>query len=951
MSYQAEANLSALIESTEDLIWSVDLDYRLITYNKALHKKIWDIYGARLKMGVRLHELFSPERTSLWSRFYKRALAQGTFRVEYLLIDGSILELALNPIVVEGKATGISVFGKDITQRIAAESSLQELGKKYRDIFEGAQEGVCQVSPEGKFLTANLAMARMLGYDSPEELISIAGDLAHDVWVNPEDRAQYLLYLEEHGCAQGFECQFKRKDGTPIWVSINDRKVCGPDGCLLYLEGFMEEITERKRTGEALRESEERYRAAFEQAAVGIVHTSFGGKIERCNARFAEIVGYSVDELAGLTFQQLTPPEEMAASQMAIRPLLTGEAESVTWDKRYIRKDGSLTWVRVTTSTQRDKDMHALSHIAIVEDIQAQMEAEKLLTAATEALRLSEERYRTAFQTSIDAININRLEDGKYVDCNRAFLSILGYDRDEVIGRTSQELGIWANPADRQAMAEIVIQNSGFLGHEYQFRKKNGQVFWGEMSASKMEIDGVPCVLSITRDISSAKAAAEEIKSLVFYDALTGLPNRRLLSERLRQALAAGARRNRRQAILFIDLDDFKTLNDTLGHQMGDLLLQEVARRLVATIREADLVCRLGGDELIVMIEDLSDVAEEAAEQAKMVGEKILTEIDQPYMLDGHECHSSASIGIAVSGDLLENANEFLQQADMAMYQAKAAGRNTMRFFSPALQTAVNNRAAMEDDLRQGIKAKQFLLYYQPQVEQDRLTGVEALIRWVHPRQGIMLPDEFIPLAEESRLILQLEEWALETACQQIASWAGHKLTDLLTVAVNVSVLRFRQPEFVEHMLAVLDRTGANPKRLRLEITESMLVENVDEAISKMTELMSHGLRFSLDDFGTGYSSLSYLKRLPLDRLKIDRSFVRDMLADATSGAIAQTIFSLGRAMGISVIAEGVETEEQRGFLAALGCHAFQGFLISPPLSVEQFEAFVQGFDESRGHC
>jgi diguanylate cyclase (GGDEF)-like protein len=471
------------------------------------------------------------------------------------------------------------------------------------------------------------------------------------------------------------------------------------------------------------------------------------------------------------------------------------------------------------------------------------------------------------------------------------------------------------------------------------------------MSASVVEIDGVPCILSITRDISAAKAAENTIRSLAFYDPLTGLPNRRHLTERLRQPLDTSARSGRSHALLLVDLDLFKTLNDTLGHQTGDLLLQEVARRIVACAHEADTVCRLGGDEFVVVLKELSKVAEEAAAQAQAVGEKILAAIEQPCLLEDHECLSTASIGIAVFGDWQDSTDEILQQAEIALYQAKAAGRNTMRFFSPALQAAVNTRAALEEDLRQGIKAKQLLLYYQPQVERGRLTGAEALVRWKHPRRGIVPPNDFIPLAEESRLILPLGDWVLEAACAQIALWAGRKETAHLSVAVNISALQFRQPSFVEQALATLSRTGANPGNLRLELTESMLVDNLEDIIAKMTELKSHGLRFSLDDFGTGYSSLSYLKRLPLNRLKIDRSFVRDMLVDATSGAIAQTILSLGRAMGIAVIAEGVETEEQRGYLAGLGCYSFQGFLFSRPLPLEKFEAFLQGFAEHGGPC
>jgi EAL domain-containing protein (putative c-di-GMP-specific phosphodiesterase class I) len=331
------------------------------------------------------------------------------------------------------------------------------------------------------------------------------------------------------------------------------------------------------------------------------------------------------------------------------------------------------------------------------------------------------------------------------------------------------------------------------------------------------------------------------------------------------------------------------------------------------------------------------------------VGEKILAAIEQPCMIEDHECLSTASIGIAVFGDRQDNTDNILQQAEIALYQAKAVGRNTMRFFSPALQAAVNARATLEEDLRQGIKAKQFLLYYQPLVERGRLTGAEALIRWKHPRRGLVQPNDFIPLAEESRLILPLGDWVLEAACAQIALWASRKETAHLTIAVNISALQFRQPAFVEQVLETLSRTGANPGSLRFELTESMLVENIEDIIAKMTRLKEHGLRFSLDDFGTGYSSLTYLKRLPLDRLKIDRSFVRDMMVDATSGAIAQTILSLGRALGISVIAEGVETEEQRGYLVGLGCHSFQGFLFSRPLPLDKFEAFLKGFAESGG--
>jgi EAL domain-containing protein (putative c-di-GMP-specific phosphodiesterase class I) len=347
------------------------------------------------------------------------------------------------------------------------------------------------------------------------------------------------------------------------------------------------------------------------------------------------------------------------------------------------------------------------------------------------------------------------------------------------------------------------------------------------------------------------------------------------------------------------------------------------------------------------MLEDLNQTAEGAAKQAKACAETVLAAIAQPYLIGARECRITAGIGITIFGDGREGVDEVLQKADIAVDQVKAAGSNTVRFFSPALQTAVNARAAMEDELRHAIDADQFVLFYQPQVEGTHMIGSEALIRWNHPQRGLLLPGEFIALAEETGLILPLGDWVLETACNQIAAWAHQPEPVFVSVAVNISARQFHQPDFVEKVLAALSRSGAAPQNLELELTESMLADSIEEVIAKMTELRSHGLRFSLDDFGTGYSSLAYLKRLPLDQFKIDRTFVQDILVDASSGAIAQTIISLSRAMGLPVIAEGVETDEQRDFLARLGCHMFQGYLFSRPLALMDFERRWLGAKES----
>ena len=689
--------------------------------------------------------------------------------------------------------------------------------------------------------------------------------------------------------------------------------------------------------------SEALYRASFEQAAVGILHTSLDGRILECNQCFARIVGYTPGELVGSSFQAITPPEDRGAGNSAQLRLLSGELQTIRFEKRYLRRDGSLTWVMLTISIQRDPQGQPLCFLALVQDINDRKQAEERLAAAQQALRISEERYRTAFQTSLDGISLTRLDDGTYVDCNNAFLDWSGYSRREVIGHTSSELNLWTEPKDRQRLLESLRREGQCRNLEAQFRNRHEATIWGLLSASLVELEGTACVLTITRDISDSKTAEEEIRQLAFYDPLTELANRRLLLERLRQTMASSRRSGRQRALLFIDLDNFKQLNDTLGHNIGDLLLREAGRRLRDCIRAADTAARVGGDEFVVIVEDLSGHAEEAASQAKTVAEKILARLDEPYTLAGRTCTSTASVGITVFGQRSESTTEVLQQADIAMYQAKAAGRGAIRFFAPELQAAVNARAALEEELRQGIGRREFVLWYQPQVEHGQVVGAEALLRWKHPRRGILAPAAFIPLAEETGLILPLGRQVLEQACAQIAAWSRHPATADLTVAVNVSARQFRQMDFVEEVLAAVERAGADSTKLKLEITESLLVDDLEETIEIMTRLKQRGLQFSLDDFGTGYSSLAYLKRLPLDQLKIDRAFVRDMLADGASNAIAQAIVSLSRAMHLSLVAEGVETEEQRASLDDLGCHAYQGFLFSPPVPAEQFPSLLAG--------
>jgi diguanylate cyclase (GGDEF)-like protein/PAS domain S-box-containing protein len=528
---------------------------------------------------------------------------------------------------------------------------------------------------------------------------------------------------------------------------------------------------------------------------------------------------------------------------------------------------------------------------------------------------------------------------------NQAFTLITGFEAGEVVGHHVSVLRSGHHDEAFYRAMWAQVERNGIWQGEITNRHKNGQIYakWLTITAVRDAQGAVSHYVGGFYDITQRKQAEAEIEQLAFYDPLTGLPNRRLLLDRLHQALALNRRQQRQGALLFLDLDNFKSLNDSLGHALGDVLLQEVAQRLKACVRESDTVARLGGDEFVVMLEGLGDTEADAAVEAEAVGEKVLAALSQAYDLRGVRYHSSTSIGVALFGGADEASTEdLLKRADLALYQAKAAGRNTQRFFDPRMQATINARVALESDLRAGLAAQQFLLYYQPQVDlRNRLVGVEVLLRWQHPERGMVSPAQFIPLAEETGLILPLGHWVLQEACWQLRRWQASAATAALTVSVNVSALQFRQKNFVQDVLAALAHSGAKPERLKLELTESMLLSNVEDTIAKMQALRGHGIGFSLDDFGTGYSSLSYLKRLPLDQLKIDGSFVKDAAHNPHDAAIIQTIVALGSSMEMNVIAEGVETEEQRDVLSRLGCHCYQGYLFGRPGPVEALASFL----------
>ncbi len=563
----------------------------------------------------------------------------------------------------------------------------------------------------------------------------------------------------------------------------------------------------------------------------------------------------------------------------------------------------------------------------------SRLDLETMHRAAEQEARIA----AIAFETPESMIVMDA--DGGILRVNAAFTRTTGYTQAEVLGRNPNFLQSGRHPPEFFTDMWHQVRTTGHFQGEIWDRRKSGEVYpkWLTVSSVRNADGAITHYVGSFTDISERKEAAEAITRLAYYDSLTALPNRQLMMERLKRSLRFFSRSGRSVAVLILDLDNFKAINDTLGHDEGDHLLQEVAQRLRACVREQDTVARFGGDEFVVLLEDLENPRERAALLAKAVSDKLLLALNRPFLLHGREFACSASIGLTLwHGDPQVDAQELLKRSDMAMYAAKRAGRNVARFFDPVMQTAIETRSRMETQLRAALALGQFQLHYQPQVRSDgSIFGAEALLRWRDPQRGMISPAEFIPLAEESDLILPIGRWVLETACRQIRAWSASAATRDLTLSVNISPKQFIAEGFVDEVIDVLAETGADGSRLQLEITEGMLLTDIDGTIASMGKLRRKGVTFSLDDFGTGYSSLLYLQRLPLQLLKIDQSFIRDLGENQRSNAIVRTVIQMSQSLELDVVAEGVETEEQRRLLLAWGCNNYQGYLFGRPAPIE----------------
>lgn len=682
---------------------------------------------------------------------------------------------------------------------------------------------------------------------------------------------------------------------------------------------------ERKKTDVLLAAREARLSAIINSEPECIKIVDAKGRLKEMNpAGLAMIEADTFDQVAGQIVGNLVAPEYRRAFIEMHQKVIAGEAKLLEFE--IIGLKGKRSWVE-THAVPLQENNGEVVHLAVTRDITARKQAELQLQIAATAFESQEGMMVT------DANNV-------ILRVNSAFTKITGYSAAEAVGQTPGLLNSGRqNKSFYQTMWEN-LSNKGLWEGEIWNRRKSGEIYPEHLSitAVKDSNGNVSNYVASLTDITMSKAATEEIKSLAFYDPLTQLPNRRLLLDRLSQAIASSTRTGKKGALLFLDLDHFKTLNDTVGHDVGDILLQQVARRLVKCVREGDTVARLGGDEFVVLLEDLSEHMVEAATQTEVIGEKILSALGQLYILGTYEYWSTVSVGATLLHSNKDEWESLLKQADIAMYQAKSDGRNLLRFYDPKMQEAINARVDLEKELARAVDQKQFQLYYQLQVDDaGHALGAEALIRWHHPERGTVSPYIFIPLAEETGLIVAIGQWVLEQACAQLKVWENDAQTSQLTLSINVSATQFRKPDFVAQVEATINTFNINPMLLKMELTESMLVDAVDSTIATMNALKKLGIKFSLDDFGTGYSSLQYLKILPLYQLKIDQSFVRDVADDASDQAIIRTIVAMAHTLNLNVIAEGVETEEQRQILLNNGCRTYQGYLFSKPIPIDEF--------------
>ena len=920
----ARDQLEATINAIHDLLFEVGLDgtyyyvhaqqgsQLVLPADELIGKKVADVLPPEAAEVVMSALREANEKCNSQGKQFLLALPQGNSWFE-LSVSRKAESRESQPRFI--------VLSRDITARKQAE----EILITHKKVIDLAQDGFWMVDVQGTLLEVNQAYANISGY-TLDELVGM-----HISQLEARQQPDEIRANIERIIAEGsgrFETRHRHKDGREIDIEVTTifMRETGRFAC------FLRDISEIKRSRVELQHSRDLLNEAELIGKLGSWELDLtSGKLS-----WSDEV-YRIFELDPAQFgpsyegflNVIYPDDRDKVNEAYTQSL--EDRKSYEIEHRLQMADGRIKWVREHCFSEFDASGKPLRSVGAVQDITAQKLAEDALRVAA-----------VAFETH-EAIMITD-ENANIIRVNRAFQELTGYRQEEVMGKNPRMLGSGRHGKDYFKEMWRQLHNSGTWSGELWDRRKDGSEYpkWLTITEVKNESDKTTAYVGIFNDITERKNAEEEIRNLAFYDSLTRLPNRRLLLDRLHLALSLSARTNQYGAVMFLDIDRFKTINDTLGHEQGDLLLLEVALRIRECLRKMDTVARLGGDEFVVLLEEVAPDVQETSQRIALIAEKMRASLSMPYQILGKQYHSSASIGVCLYRGIEEPVEVLLKHADMAMYQAKDSGRNTVRFFDPMMQQLVENRALLEADLRGAVPARQLHLYYQLQVDNNhRPLGAEALLRWMHPVRGMVSPAQFIPLAEESSLILQIGDWVLDTACRQLAEWANNELTRNLQIAVNVSGQQFRMHDFVDKVEALVLAHRIDPTRLKLELTESVVLSDVADVVKKMHELKAIGIKLSMDDFGTGYSSLSNLKLLPLDQLKIDQSFVRDIANDPNDAVMVETIIDMAQNFRLNVIAEGVETESQLAFLKEHGCMAYQGYLFSKPVPIGEFEALI----------
>jgi diguanylate cyclase (GGDEF)-like protein/PAS domain S-box-containing protein len=823
-----------------------------------------------------------------------------------------------------GALTGLHGALQDVTDKKRAEDHARRLAARLTTTLESITDAVYTLDRQWRFTFMN-AQAERLFQRSRDELI---GKVLWDAFSGLEGQTVFREFHRamRENCAVVFDDYYAPHRA---WCGV--RAYPSDEGLTVYFR----DTTQEHRTQESLQLSEERLRIIARSTTDLIWDWDVASNSTWRSDNVESLFGYAREDFQGSMHLWASRIHLDDRERVLAHLDAAVQSRDDHWmdEYRFIRKDGTAAYVLDRGYIMRDPDGRATRMVGSVVDLTERREAEARIREQASLLDKAK-----------DAIVVRGL-DNRVRYWNKGAERLYGWTVEEAVGRSVEEL-LYHDPGVLREATRKVLEIGEWSGEITEHRKDGTalavEVQWTLMRDEKGEPESI---FAIKTDVSRRKAAERRIQHLAFHDPLTQLPNRQLLTERLQRAMAASARSGVSNALVFIDLDNFKTLNDTLGHTVGDQLLQQVAERLRGCAGVGDTVARFGGDEYVLLLENLAACGDQAMAHARAAGQRILDALNQPFQLGSYVHNITPSIGITLFCDDAADSVALLMQADLAMYQAKAAGRNAMSFFDPSMQEAVSARMSTEAELRRALRDDELELHFQPQVDRaGKITCVEALLRWQHPERGLVSPADFVPLAEETGLILALGAWVMDAACRQLSAWASDPDMAGLEMAINVSARQFHHPDFAELVRDALAQAGANPHRLKLEITESILLDLAEDTIARMNLLKTHGLSFALDDFGTGYSSLAYLKRLPLDVLKIDRSFVRDLFDDPNDAVIARTIIALGRNLGLKVIAEGVENHDQRDFVFQHGCDAYQGFLCTRPLPAGDIVALVRAW-------